>query len=182
MHWTLGEWEQSSSHELKQMPSHRTELLFPCDREHRFSCRKGSLPPDVCDVLACAALTLSWCRVCFSNLRSHNPAFLWPFVLWKYDYSLVWVCSEDHMVSSGWSHSTHSSCKNIYCPCSPCLEGNSPCQEAEELSSSDLGFLMAFIIKSWCRECTSLKVISSHWCQKGVELPQSSYLGYLKTW
>lgn len=40
---------------------------------------------------------------------------------------------------------------------------------------------MAFI-KSWCREDNPLKVTSSHWCQKWVELPQSSYLGHLKKW
>lgn len=103
-----------------------TELLFPCDREHRFSCQKGSFPPNTCDVFVHAAPTLSWWRVCFSRLRSHSPAFLWPFVLQKDDYSLVWVCLEDHMVSSGWSHSMYCSCKNIYHPCSPWLEGNSP--------------------------------------------------------
>lgn len=81
MHWTRGEWEKPNSHKLKQMPSHGTELLFPCDREHRFLCWKGSFPPNACDVLVCAALTLSWRRVCFSRLRSHIPAFFWPFVL-----------------------------------------------------------------------------------------------------
>lgn len=40
-----------------------------------------------------------------------------------------------------------------------------PRQEAEFLSSSDLSFLMTSI-KSCCREDTSLKVTSSHRCQK----------------
>lgn len=47
------------SHKMKQMLSHGTELLFPCDKELWVLCQKGLFPPNTCDIFVCAAFAIS---------------------------------------------------------------------------------------------------------------------------